>query len=119
MLTSGRDADKLAAYTTLYDGDQRYSFPSAYSECGAPCKLIRVTMPAPGSLAVTLRAVDPARKLSVFINDGTFEYCCAAQLTIPFSFFDAGEQIFHVTFAGGVPIGTDRRIDVATSFQSR
>lgn len=104
---------------TLYDGDRGYEFRYAYSECASPCKLIRVTVPARGSLTVKLTAGDPARKLSVFTNDGMVEYCCAPQLTIPFGFADSGEQIFYVTFTGGVPIGTDRRIDVATSFQPR
>jgi carboxypeptidase family protein len=104
---------------TFYDADRGYSFPSAYSECGAPCKLIRVTMPAAGSLAVKLTAGDPARRLSVFTNDGNLEYCCTAQLTIPFAFSGPGEQIFYVTLMGGAPIGTARRIDIATSFQPR
>ena len=104
---------------TLYDADRGYPFPDAYSECAAPCKLIRVTVPAVGSLAVKLTAGDPARKLSVFVDEGRLEYCCEAQLTIPSSLSGAGERIFYVTFAGGAPIGTDRRIDIATSFQPR
>ena len=104
---------------TLYDGERGYEFRNAYAECASPCKLIRVTVPARGSLTVKLTAADPARKLSAFINDGNIEYCCAAQLTVPFGFSDPGDQIFYVTFTGGLPIGTDRRIDVATSFQPR
>jgi hypothetical protein len=104
---------------TLYNADRGYEFPYAYSECASPCKLIRVTVPAAGSLAVKLTAGDPARKLSVFTYDGQIEYCCTAQLTIPFGFSDHGEQILYVTFTGGVPTGTDQRIDIATSFQPR
>jgi hypothetical protein len=104
---------------TLFDADRGYQFPYSYSDCASPCKLIRVTAPAVGSVTIKLTAGDLAGKLSVFIDDASVEYCCAAQLTIPFPFLNAGEQIFYVRFADPGPSGTDRRIDIATSFQPR
>jgi hypothetical protein len=55
----------------------------------------------------------------VFTNEGNIEYCCATQLTITFMFSDAGEEMFYVKFADGLPGQTDGRIDIATSFQPR
>jgi hypothetical protein len=87
---------------TLYDGERGYDFRASYPECAAPCRLIWVTVPAGGSLAVQLTPGNPARKLSVFTNEGNIEYCCATQLTIPFMFSNAGEEMFYVKFADGL-----------------
>ena len=116
-----RIAAGAAINVTLYPNDVNYDFPSYYyTRCPAPCKLIRVTVPGPGSLSLNLTAHNLDRKLFLLAFTGDFvEFCCSAQLTTSLEFFGAGEAIAYVRFVEGLQGGTDHRIDLSTSFQPK
>lgn len=104
---------------TLYPTEPTYLFPIGYEECSAPCKIIRVLSPGPGTLSITLTARDPNRKLTVLIYEGTSSYCCAAQITFgPLGIYFPGEFVLYVTAHGGVA-GVPQDIDISTSFRTQ
>ncbi len=118
--TIGIQAGDTATITMLSD-DPAYDFPTAYSECPAPCKAIRIFSSATSQMPVSIlvRARDQSRRMQIFVQDGWVEFCCVAEKNL-IDFVGAGmDTVFHVRFNDGAGSNGDPRIDIATSFQQR
>jgi hypothetical protein len=101
---------------TLYGNEPGYDVLAAYDECAAPCKLVRVSTPGAGTLAITLAPRDPNQRLAAYIDGGSTSYG-GASITIRTGFTGPRETIVYVRFAEGPTAGVDSRIDVSVSFQ--